>query len=350
MLKGLDKIYILIPAYNPDKRLLELCDKLNKLGFSRILVVDDGSAPASKPVLSALKAEGITVLHHLRNRGKGMALKTGFLRLKQYDDWQYVITVDCDGQHKPNDILDIAKFALSSYGACVLGAREFTESVPLKSRIGNIATRKAARFALGLTLTDTQTGLRALPKSALDILINTKGERFEYEMNMLINLKNAGYEIAERPITTVYANNNSGTHFKALTDSIRILWVFVRFTASSIISFSVDIALFSLFSHLLHNAFANSHILIATVGARLISASLNFMINRRIFTAGKKSARQLAGYFTLMFCQMCASALLVSAVSYILPQITPPLIKAAVDFMLFFVSFKVQRDYIFKKD
>lgn len=220
---------ILIPAYEPDERLVELVRGIDaaRPGQS-IVVVDDGSGPAYASVFDAVRALGCVVLTHPRNRGKGAALKTGFAHARGAGA-DAVVCADCDGQHTLVDIERVAAALTDHPAAMVLGARAFAGDVPLRSRIGNDCTRVLFRLLTGVRLTDTQTGLRAYPAALLEWLLAIPGERFEYELEVLLSSKRDGVAIHEVPIQTIYLEGNESSHFDPIRDSIRVYTPLVRY-------------------------------------------------------------------------------------------------------------------------
>ncbi|AOZ92612.1 hypothetical protein [Paenibacillus crassostreae] len=118
----------------------------------------------------------------------------------------------------------------------VLGSRHFTGNVPFRSRLGNSITRMVYSFTTGIKVYDTQTGLRGYSADLLNWLCQIPGERFEYEMNMLLRAQNEGYIIHEIFIDTVYLEHNKSSHFRPLADSFKIYLPLLLFSGSSIIS------------------------------------------------------------------------------------------------------------------
>lgn len=211
---------VLAAVYQPGPRLLEFAAELRAADPAlRLLVVDDGSGPASAPVLEAVPG---TVVRLGANQGKGAALKAG-LRLVDED----VVCADPDGQHQVSDVLRVAE-RVRSTGHMVLGVRRFEGSVPLRSRVGNAVTGRLFRMATGRRVTDTQTGLRGFPRDLVAWLTTVDGERYEYEMNVLLAAAGSGRPIEQVEIETRYEKDNAGSHFSSLTDSVRIYWPLVR--------------------------------------------------------------------------------------------------------------------------
>lgn len=222
---------VLVPAYQPGEPLRTLLTGLRDESAD-VVVVDDGSGPSSADVLQAAGDLGCTVLRHDTNRGKGAALKTGFRYVAQAHPGHDVVCADADGQHSLADIRQVAA-AVHSTGRMVLGVRRFDRRTPLRSRFGNTVTQVLFHAATGRHVTDTQTGLRGYPAHLLDRLVSIPGDRFEYEMNILLCAARDGVPIEQRQITTTYLDGNASSHFGALRDSARIYRPLLRFAASS---------------------------------------------------------------------------------------------------------------------
>ncbi|CAI9390444.1 bifunctional glycosyltransferase family 2/GtrA family protein [Microbacterium sp. T2.11-28] len=341
---------ILIPAFEPDGRLVELVRVLRD-GPERapVLIVDDGSGAFYRDVFAAAETAGAVVVAHPRNRGKGAALRTGFAEIARRWPAAPVVTADADGQHTPEDIRRVAVALRRASGATptiVLGARSFTGAgggaVPMRSRVGNVITRGLFRLATGQRLTDTQTGLRGYPPPVLPWLQRLRGDRFEYEFAMLLRARETGIALAEVPIATVYLEGNASSHFRPLSDSVRVSAPLLRFTASALLAFAVD----TLALLLLHTL--TGWLLFSVVAARVISASLNFAVNRSlVFGAARTVPLRTAAarYFSLAGLLLTASYGLLTALSDLgLPL---PAAKLVTDATLFVVSFAVQRAVVF---
>ena len=215
------KIAVLIPVLNPDKNLLELISALQEI-FTCIVVVNDGSTKGIQ-IFDNLKSQGVAVLDHPINRGKGAALKTGMRWIQEQDpDIDGVVTADSDGQHTPNDIEKIANSLVKQHQGLVLGVRAFHGDVPFRSRIGNILTRSLFKALTGLSIKDTQTGLRGIPKQLIPRLLEIPGDRYEYEMRMLADCKYHVDKPIQVDIATIYIAGNVASHFHPIRDSIKI--------------------------------------------------------------------------------------------------------------------------------
>lgn len=349
-------VVVLIPTLNPTEKLLTAVDNLINEGFGEIVVVDDGSRDECARIFERLDSmPQCVVVHHEVNRGKGRALKTGFdYVLRHKPDCLGVVTTDDDGQHSPRDIMSCAKKMLQT-GNAVLGARDFSlENVPPKSRFGNSVTRFVFRFLCGIKITDTQTGLRAIPREMLPAMCEISGERFEYETNMLLEMKQLSFEFEEVKIETIYCDNNSATHFSPLKDSVRIYAVILKFMVSSVACSVIDIALFTFVNVLCAPLFGTNEslrILTATAAARIVSSLTNFLLNKkRVFRSAANIKQAAVRYYILAAAQLAASTLCVSVLSALFgtaADFRQTLIKLVVDTALFFVSFGIQRDWVY---
>ncbi|HIX95513.1 MAG TPA: bifunctional glycosyltransferase family 2/GtrA family protein [Candidatus Gemmiger excrementipullorum] len=346
------QIVIAIPALDPDQKLLDLLGRLRQSGYTHIILVNDGSAPEYDAIFCAAQQQyGCCVLHHCVNQGKGRALKTAFNEfLQNFADKAGVVTVDADGQHQIDDINACAASLWANRDKLTMGCRDFgSANVPLRSKFGNILTRHVFSALCGVKVSDTQTGLRAIPTALVRKFLATVGERFEYEMNMLIDCKQYGVQIVEVPIATVYLEENASSHFNPLLDSIRIYSVFFKFIASSLSSFVVDILFFTAFTALLKPVLPGLYILAATVLARLISSAVNYLLNKKtVFQDRGKNRYALPKYYTLAAVQMLCSAFFVTKLYSLVPLLNESVIKMLVDTVLFLLSFKVQQNWVFK--
>ena len=230
--RTIHNIAVLIPAYQPGGELAALAAELAELGFAEVLVVDDGSdAKCAEVFEKAAAADGCRVLHLGANRGKGAALKAGFAELLAGEPRPAgCVTADADGQHLPADIHKLAAELVNHPDSLILGVRDFLrDDVPSRSKTGNDITRVVFKLLTGRRVSDTQTGLRAIPAAMMRQYGCIAGNRYDFEMNMLIEAARDGADIIETPITTVYHDNNSSSHFNALWDSIRIYAHILRY-------------------------------------------------------------------------------------------------------------------------
>ena len=224
----LNKLVILIPAYEPEERFIKLLQELNKKKL-KVIVINDGSNSNYDEIFNEASKYS-KVLKHDINKGKGTALKTGLKYIEENikDDY-VVVTMDCDGQHTLNDALKIGKYVIENPEELVLGKRLRSNKTPIRSRIGNGITRLIYRLKTKIDVYDTQTGLRAFSNKLIPFMLNIEGDRFEYEMNVLLQCPVNKIKIKEIDIETIYIDNNSQSHFNALRDSKRIYIEIFRF-------------------------------------------------------------------------------------------------------------------------
>ena len=348
MLKNKVQNTILIPAYQPGSGLPRLVRDLYDLGFRHILVVDDGSGEEYQSLFAISTAWGATVVHHDENLGKGAALKTGIAKMRElFPADPGIITADADGQHLPGDIEKVSR-ALNAYpDHLILGVRDFSkENVPWKSRFGNRITRAFFRLSTGKPVSDTQTGLRGFSTALSDKLLSIEGDRYEYEMHMLEDLVDS-VPVKEIPIETVYEDNNAGSHFRPVVDSARVYGRPLKFVTSSLTSSVLDLLLFWALLLVLPASEA-AMITVATVVARCFSGIVNYLLNRYWCFHSKGSALSSSIKYGILFVvQMGLSAALVSLLSLVLS--TTVIAKMIVDTMLFFLSYQVQKHWVFRK-
>lgn len=227
--KEVTDITIIIPSLNPDEKFHRTLDSILEKGFHNIVVVDDGSDNDHKEPFQYAEAKGCKVLVHPVNKGKGRALKTAFEYCLQQENCIGVITVDGDGQHGAADIYQCGA-AMLSLDEVVLGCRDFSEpQVPFKSKYGNNITKFAFKVLCGIKISDTQTGLRAIPAKDLAVMPEIAGERFEYETNMLLEMKSKGISWAEQKIETIYLDDNASSHFHPFRDSWKIYKIIFKY-------------------------------------------------------------------------------------------------------------------------
>lgn len=208
-------------------------------------------------------------------------------------------------------------------------------------------TRDILSFSMGLNISDTQTGLRVIPVQYLNKLLELNGERYEYEMQMLLFLKENNIRIVEVPIDTIYIDENNSSHFNPIKDSLKIYSTFLKFIISSSSSFIVDISVFAFLIFLLRN-FSINTIFLASFLSRFISSLFNFFMNKAfVFKKGDKTS--LIKYFLLVIIQITMSASFVTIINKVLPQFNLTLVKILVDVFLFIFSYQIQKKYIFTK-
>ncbi len=217
---------VIIPSYEPDERLITLLENLKKNNLTKIIIVNDGSSSQYDSIFGRAEKEfGVILLKHPENQGKGAALKTAFSYcLENIKELKGCITADSDGQHTPKSIINCIEALVNNPKCLVMGVRDFTRpGIPKASLIGNVNTNKIIARMYDKNLTDTQTGLRGLPPFFMKECLLLKGNRFEYEMQMIRRALEKNIDFYEVPIDTVYdSEKNHATHFRPLIDTIKI--------------------------------------------------------------------------------------------------------------------------------
>ena len=360
------KVPIVIPSYEPDERLITLLNDVVKEDMAPVIIVNDGSGPEYDEIFTQAAAiiepHGGKYISYRPNRGKGRALKTAFEYIRDnMPDVIGCVTADSDGQHTPACIASIIGALIANPYSLILGVRKFDgENVPWKSRVGNNITIKVFSYVSGVKVSDTQTGLRGIPFDFMTDLIDCKGERFEYETQMLLECAGR-LKIHEVPIKTVYdSKENHQTHFDPFKDSVRIYKIlgvkFVKYIFASLSSFVVDIILFTIFCKIFAGKIPDGYLVqFSTICARLISATYNYIINYTlVFKSRAGKGTSLVKYAILAFVQMQASAWSVAGICFLLPVVPKTLIKCIVDTLLFLLSYSIQQRFVFaskkKKD
>ncbi len=348
------RVTVIIPSYQPDEKLESVVLGLEEAGFTDIVVIDDGSSEEKKCFFpNPDEHPNMTLLVHEVNRGKGAALKTAFeYVIKNRPNTEGVVTADGDAQHRPVDILKCAERMIAEDGKMVLGCRDFSlPHVPPRSRSGNRITSAVFLIFCGLRISDTQTGLRAIPARFLPELCKINGDRYEYETNMLLGMKGIGMEYCEETIETVYIDENQTSHFRPFRDSMRIYSLILKYFFSSTAATIIDMLLFYLLIKFLapHLSFAEE--LICTAIARAVSSVSNFFINRRVvFKSDEPFAKTFFKYYLIAIPVMLLSGGGVTLLTNIFSASAPWLvtvIKAVVDTILYFVNFRLQREWVF---
>lgn len=345
---------IIIPSYNPDEKLVQVVEGLTTRGFHDIIVINDGSDEAHQKPFNKVESR-CTIIHHKENRGKGRAMKTAFaFCLENRKDSYGVITVDGDNQHHPDDVYACGEALLQNQDNLILGCRDFKkDNVPFKSRYGNNITKGVFRLLCGLKISDTQTGLRAIGMQRLAQILDINGERYEYETNMLLETKNIDMAITEVPIRTIYINDNESSHFNPVKDSIKIYGMILKFCMNSAASTAIDLSLFFVLNLLFCTMGLKSATVIfaATAIARICSSLFNYKVSRKV-VFGQGGPLSIVKYYLLCIGQMSVSAFIVYSLSqlFMASSLLSTVLKAITDTCLFFISFRIQKNWVFRKE
>jgi len=269
------KTVVLIPAYKPDPRMLDVIAGLAACEFD-LVVVDDGSGDAYRPLFDEV-AKSAVLLRHEVNRGKGAALKTGIAYVdRTYGEPYVIVTADADGQHRIEDIVKVSRVAADHPDSLVLGKRILHKNTPFLSRLGNGTTRLFFHLETGKYVYETQTGLRGFGADLARDFLRIPGKRYEFESDMMLIC--ADRPIIEVDVETVYFDNNAGTHFRPLVDTLRLHREYYRYKLPSLIAAAADYLLFVLLLLVFPGA-----VIPAQFGSRALSLALKALLHRAIF-------------------------------------------------------------------
>lgn len=338
------KAVVVIPAYNPTKDLIGVVRELAASRVPAIIVVDDGSTDASSArIFEAISGQKkVILLKHAVNVGKGAALKTGLNHAAcNFPDAAGVVTADADGQHLACDILKVAERLENNPGSLVLGARKFDRQVPLRSALGNAATRLLFRILVGKKLTDTQTGLRGIPSAMIPRLLNIESNRYEFELDMLISARRYHFPILEQEIRTVYIDGNRSSSFDPLLDSMRIYFVLCRFMLASLATAAVDYFIFiELYDH-------EAGLGASQFAARAVALVVNYTaVKQMVFYSDLKHREVFPRFVALVAVSGLVSYGLINTLLTFL-SINIVAAKIMSELIVYLGNFAVQRDFIF---
>ncbi len=351
-------IYAVIPSFEPPYAFVDYVQRLLDGGITKVFIINDGSSEKYDGVYNQISnIEGATLLTYDKNHGKGYALKYAFNYIKKHFSSPYVIvTADCDGQHKVEDVLKVSKTALKNENGLILGVRDFNaENVPKRSKIGNVSTRRLFKLLYGMKITDTQTGLRAFSHKLISKMIKVSGNRFEYEMNVLISLYNQDVPFIETKIKTIYEKKSEDvdkrSHFKTVSDSIKVWGVLLKninnYVLVVVISLVIELLVFTIGEYFLFSSLTPQICtLFSTLTARVLSSIFNYLLNFKYVFNGKGKTT-IIKYYVLWFTLLTLSYFFTNLFGNVLGLPILPF-KILTDFVLSIFSYKIQATWVFR--
>lgn len=340
---SINKIYVIIPAYEPDDKMLDVINGIRSQTDFHLIVVNDGSGSDKTPLFKEAEKSAVVLTHQV-NMGKGKGIKTALEYIENNEnDISGVVIADADGQHKTEDIIRIAEALKDHSDKLIMGCRKFTGEIPFRSKFGNNVTKFVFSFAAGVKVSDTQTGLRGFSSELIPFMLKLSGNRYEFEMNMLLECAREGIKFFEVPIETVYLENNESSHFNPIKDSWRIYRDILKFSCSSLLSFCVDFMLYSIFTLI------SGSVVFSNISARVISSCFNFGMNKKYVFKNKDGLAETAvKYFLLASFILAANTVMLKlCVTYIIHN--KYISKILIEIILFFVSWAIQKSFVFKK-
>ena len=352
-------ITVIIPSYNPDERLLSTIFELLSAGANDILVVNDGSARDSLRTFSEIKKiPGCTVISHSTNRGKGAALKTGIAYcLDNRPGAKGVVTVDGDGHHRTCDIVSCAHKMLES-GQVILGMRRPDDkTISKRGRYGNAITAGAIKIVCGYKVPDPMTGLRGIPRRYLSTFLQTKGDNYDFETNMILDFKRRGVPFRMFHIIGEYYSDGKKSHFRLVRDSVAIFAEIIKYfgqqfkyVLSSISSYLIEYIIYLL---LLANL-PGIGITLTNYICRIFSGAMNFVINRHlVFKSKENYGKTVIRYIIVAIFVMLMSTEIIVLINRIFTDrgnVVARYVKVPVDCAMFFVSYFLQKKWVFPDD
>lgn len=340
---AIDRFYAVIPAYEPDEKMLAVIDDISSLTDFHIIVINDGSGKDKLPIFAEAAKKAIVLTHEV-NKGKGRGIKTALEYIKEHEaDTVGIVIADADGQHKVEDIIRVSEALKSSPDKLIMGCRRLSGKIPLRSKFGNNITKFVFSFAAGVKVSDTQTGLRGFSSKLIPFMLSVNGDRYEFEMNMLLECAREGIRFYEVPIETVYLGKNESSHFNPIKDSWRIYKDILKFSCSSLLSFCVDYIFYSIF------AMISGSVAFSNICARVISSIFNFSMNKKFVFKNKESiAKTAAKYFLLAAFILAANTIMLElCVKYLIHN--KYISKILIEVLLFFISWAAQKSFVFRK-
>ena len=317
---------VLIPAYEPDHQLIALTKRLKEMGFP-VVVVDDGSGENYADIFDAVRENDATVVTHLKNRGKGAALKTGMAYIRDNLQVDGFITCDADGQHRVEDVERVSQM-LNSGHKFVLSMRRLKKDIPLRSKVGNLMSRVVYALLTKRYLSDNQSGLRGFHCSHIDWMVEVEKDNYDYEMNVLYYAAKKSIRIATLDIEAIYIDNNQSSHFRPVTDTVRIYKSLFKLAGGLFIGFAVAqlwVALATIF-------FGYQHLPVTVPGAGAVSYLVTVLVNR--FFIFRKT--RCYDYLTLLIHQIIAY--FIYSLGCLLFMLTLPQVPLWVAFNIVFIA------------
>lgn len=333
------RVTAVIPCYNVSRACVDVVGEAARHA-GRVIAVNDGS---TDDTLSWLKSTGCEVIDLPVNGGKGVALRHGF-EAALAGDCDAVVTLDGDGQHRPNEIDSLVAQADRAGSDVVVGVRDLS-AMPPRSRFGNTMTRWFFCAQTGKALADTQTGFRLFRSEALrQLMPRLKWGRYETEMQMLFLAARMRLSVAAAPISTVYFDNNKLTSFRTVTDSLRVLLMVLRYAATGLSSWLLETAVFSVIVYRHPERYGVALAAgrgLSLVNHYLLSRFFTFRVRRRVGWG------EVASYAGVAGLNLAVSYVILHALIELLQLPAIPALVAT-QLMMFVVTFMLLQRFTFR--
>jgi glycosyltransferase involved in cell wall biosynthesis len=208
----------LIPCYYEEKQIRDVAAR-TLAQLDTVLVVDDGSADRTS---EEARAGGVEVVKHECNQGKGAAIKTGLRELTSRGGVEWVLILDGDGQHLPEEIPAFLDEANRSGAEMIVGSRmDNTRAMPFVRKMTNLTMSGLISGIIGQKVPDTQCGFRMFRRSLAAAFLDVQSSNFDFESEMLVIAARRGVKIAAAQVSTVYGDEVSKIH--PVRDTIRFV-------------------------------------------------------------------------------------------------------------------------------
>ena len=208
-------IFLVIPAYNEEKTVGKILEKIAKLNY-KVVLVDDGSRDNTFKIAKKAKKkypDHIFIYHHLINRGVGAATKTGMIVALKHGA-KYIVTFDSDGQHAIEDIAKVCKPLQEGEAEVVIGSRLF-EDMPSSKRFANTMMNLLTLIFYRINVKDSQSGLRAY-KSSVVYKLDIRSDGYGALSEVTREIRRNNFKLKEVPITTIYTPETQAKGTNAL--------------------------------------------------------------------------------------------------------------------------------------
>lgn len=351
-----ENITVIIPSYCPDDRLLATVHGLIAAGADDIAVINDGSGKEYEPVFDEVRSMSCcTVIEHASNRGKGAAIKSGMVFcLTERPASRGIVTVDGDGHHRVRDAVSCAHRMISS-GRVIIGQRGRNDkTISPRGRYGNRITSFAIAVVCGFNIPDPLSGLRGIPAKFLSVFLKTKGDRYDFETNMLLDLKRKSIPFRLFSITGEFFPDGKKSHFRLFRDSAGIFAEILRYFGQQF-RYMLSSALCYSFEYIVYRILLGYlpmlGITLTNYICRAMAGSLNFFINKKVvFRTKKKNITTAVRYLAVsVFVMLLSTELIVIINKLFLTEknTVAKFVKPPVDFAMFFVSYFLQKKWVF---
>lgn len=229
---------IVIPTYNNPATLLHVVEKARR-HLPSVVVIDDGSTDDTADVVKTIGEEGLARVHRIpKNRGKGVAVRTGFQLAKSLNH-THVLQIDADDQHDTNDIPLFLAAAEQHREALIVGSPVFDHTAPRKRLFGREITRFWVRIETrGRFSGDALCGFRVYPLGSA-MAAKSKADRMDFDIEILVRMVWGGIEVRTLPTRVRYIPKQKGgvSHFRYFRDNLAISSLHCRLVCSGIINY-----------------------------------------------------------------------------------------------------------------